>query len=190
VSAKRAPWWFLAMMASVGLAPLLLIEWFKAPDGYNTGEPTRRLIELARGGLGGYMPGGFGPIPREATVSMGVLLIAAWLWIAFCALAIVGRMLPWTSVRRVFLLLSPLVLGLLSFVQACRRIDMPVWFDQRSFWPMCTESGVWVADPMTLRSFGPVLVAAVIIGILLAVLIRLPGWRRGGKDRSFELRAS
>ncbi len=195
VSPSNAAWWFFAMMASLGIAPLLLIAIFQgAPEGRNIGQPVRRLFELAQWGFGGALPECLGPLtfeeqargvghlPREVTVPMGALLISSWAWIAFCALAMVGRLLPWPRIRRGFLLLSPLALGLISLWISRRTVGTGLWFDARYFWAGASEeSGIWTSDPVTMKSFGPVLVAAM-LGALLLACLQL--WSRTGKQAS------
>ncbi|HTF88457.1 MAG TPA: hypothetical protein VK843_08610 [Planctomycetota bacterium] len=185
VTPKRAPWWFLAMMASLGVLPLVLIAgspWTSA--GRDVGAPIRRLVDVEQWGLGGALPEcltpitpeesarGVGHLPREVTVPMGTILIATWLWISFCALALVGRMLPWPRIRRAFLLLSPPVLVASSFGPACHTEASSWWFDPRFFWGLSQHSGIWSSDPLVMRSLGPLLLIALASTAVLAILVR------------------
>ncbi|MEO7155857.1 MAG: hypothetical protein ABI054_14500 [Planctomycetota bacterium] len=185
VTPRRAPWWFLAMMTSLAVLPLFLIACLPfTPADRNIGAPIRRLTDLVQWGFGAALPEcltpntfeesarGVGHLPREVTVPMGTILIASWLWIAFCALALVGRILPWPRLRRPILLLSPLILGVISFVAAFRGHASSWWFDPRFFWPTLAEySGIWTADPLVMKSFGPLLLIAFGSAIVLAILV-------------------
>ncbi|HUR28001.1 MAG TPA: hypothetical protein VM509_07435, partial [Planctomycetota bacterium] len=156
-------WWFLAVVASFGFLPMLLLEILFPPDGRNIGEPIRRVVELALWGLGGALPEclelittegrsrGVGFLPREVTVSTSSLAIAAYLWIGFCTLALIGRCILWPRVRRAFLVLSPGVVGGVLIVVA-RTVTAPIaWFDAELFFGS-VHSGVWRSDPAVLKS--------------------------------------
>ncbi len=175
--------WFLAIMTSLGVMPLFLIAIFRSPEGRNIGAPIRRVFELARWSLGGALPEwlqpisfvdgarGIGYLPREVTVPTGTMLLAAWLWIAFCTIALIGRAIPSARVCRAFLLLSPIVAGGVLIVLARTALAPSSWFDVLLFWITGQDSGVWTSEPAVLRSFGPVLLAAVLSAIPLAILL-------------------
>ena len=119
----------LAMTWSLGILPLLLQLAFPGdlPLGRNLGRPLARLVDLTAWGFGGDLPEaldpitdqerarGVGHLPREVTLPAGILLVAAWLTIAYGALVAIGRLVPRRSRRR-FLVLSPTVVGLLLFL--------------------------------------------------------------------------
>jgi hypothetical protein len=175
--------WFFAMLASLGALPIFLIELFVAPDGRNIGAPFRRVFELAAWGFGGALPEclnpitiedklrGVGHLPREVTVPTGTLMIAAYLWVAFCLLAIIGGAIADARVRRVFLILSPLLVGFYLMVEARVAAKPMAWFDVNLFLGD-SGSGVWESDPTVLKSFGPVLLAAGLSAIVLAIFLR------------------
>lgn len=177
-------WLFLAIVTSLALAPLVLQVAFPAHhlSGRNIGRPLSGLTELALWGFGGALPESLAPItneesargvghlPREITVPMGTLLTAAWIWISFSALALVGRLVPSPRARRSFLLTSPTLLGIACYFSADGEHASSAWFDPRFFWPLaCEDSGIWRSDPVVLRSFGPVL----LIALLCVLVVRI-----------------
>jgi hypothetical protein len=199
----NSAWWFFAMMSSLALLPLLQIAWFDSePDGRNLGIPIRRVIELAHWGFGGPLPEclspitdaeiarGVGHLPREVTVPFGTLLIGAWLWIAFCAIAIVGRWMPAGNLRRGFLLLAPFFLGVTSFIADIGHGDSQ--FAPSFFWPgSALKSGIWRSEPVVMKSFGPVMLAALLCALLLALLVRFwPRSKRTTNDATSAIRTS
>lgn len=189
-SSFHPAWWFLAIVVSLGVTPLFLLASVATPDGRNIGAPLRRVLELARWGCGGALPEcltpitpedlvrGVGHLPREVTVPTGTILLAAWYWMAFCAIALLGGAIRPPRVRRAFLVLSPALLGTLLLAQSWFATGPNAWFDLPLF---TTErnSGVWKSHPAVLRSFGPTLCGACFAAILLGVLL----WRRHGVVR-------
>ncbi len=79
---------------------------------------------------------------------MGTTLLAAWLWIGFSLVASIGRLLSTPRWRGAFYLLAPLLLG----VPLANAIP-----------------GVWTGDPVVMRSYGPALAAALLVGVVLWV---------------------
>jgi hypothetical protein len=177
-------WRMLAMLISLGLVPVIM-QLALPPQsfGRNTGRPFPRVVELATWGFGGALPEalepitaadrprGVGHLPREVTVPVAALLAAAWLWIGFCGLLLMRKLLPANRVRRAFVWLAPLVLGCLCSAVSGRPPDSFGWFDPNLFWPFDSQEtgGVWRSDPVTLRSFGPVLLLALGSAVVLAV---------------------
>jgi hypothetical protein len=175
---------FFAMVAGLPVAALLLQIALPEdrPSDSETGHPIPRLLALAAWGLGGELPEslwpitdeehelGVGHLPREVTVPMGTMLVAAWVWIAFSALAMFGRLVPSPRNRRAFLLIAPTILGMACYFAP---EGAGTWPDPAYFWPEASrDSGIWTSDPPVLKSFGPVLVAALACALLLAFFTR------------------
>jgi len=194
---RPAAFMFLAL-AAFGLWPLALQLLFPEdqPMARDLGEPVRRLFELAAWGFGGALPEaltpstaeelerGVGHLPREVTVPMGSLLIAAWLWIAFATLAFAGRLLRPRRLRFVFGLVAPLLLAL-AFATGIFAWLNEVWpfFDTRFFSPgSLNGAGIWESEPAVMQSFGPVLCTALLLGA--GVLLWATGARGAPADRS------
>jgi hypothetical protein len=189
----RSAWWFPASIAALAAAPIAVLEIAGGFSiGRDVGEPSRRLLDLATWGLGGALPDylapshelerqrGVGHLPREVTVPMGALLVAAWAWIAYCALAISARAIRGRRGRRAWLYVAPVVLGAVAvFLPGTRG----AWgFDPRFFGPdSARDSGIWRSDPEVMRGFGPVLVAALAAAVLYA--LALPRGRRAAAAR-------
>lgn len=149
-----------------------------------TGAPFRALWDLAAWGFGGELPsflapagsGWLGPErlhhpPRDVTVPMGTTLVAAWLWISFSAIAFAARVVHSRRVRQALLLLAPVVVALV----VC-ALDMHSWtsgvLDSGYFSPSGgTRSAIWKADLTTLRSYGPVVLTAIVCAIVLGACI-------------------
>jgi hypothetical protein len=180
-------WLFLAIVVSMSVAPLVLQSVFSEfpRTGRNTGRPFAGLSELVRWGFGGSLPESLAPItseesargvghlPREITVPMGTLLVAAWIWISFSVLALIGRLMPSSRSRRAFLLVSPTVIGIACIVAAFAAGESWGWFDPRFFWPVGRDgAGIWESDPVVLRSFGPVLMIALMCVLLMHLVVR------------------
>jgi hypothetical protein len=152
---------FLLMTLTLGLAPLVLeiVLPEAPPTGRNIGAPLRRLAGLAAWGCGGPLPeclaSGAGHLPREVTVPMGTTLIAARMWIAFCVLALAGRLMRVQRVRIALCLVAPALVA-------------PLWerFDPGFFDPG-TDSGIWTSEPALMRSYGPTLLVALVAALVL-----------------------
>lgn len=168
------------MLVTLGALPLVLQLAIPEdhPSSRDTGEPVRRLVELAAWGLGGPLPEcltpitpqesarGIGHLPREVTVALGSTLLAAWQWIAFCALALLGRVLRSPRRRIAFYLVAPALLGLGTLL-------LPSWkaFDASMFNAM-RESAIWKGEPAVLASYGPVLLVALVALAVLAIAVK------------------
>jgi len=179
---RSGAWTFLALDAALAFMPLVLTIALPEdrPGPRDLGRPAQRLADLALWGFGGPLPEclapitepeiqrGVGHLPREVTVPMGALLIGAWLWIAFCALACTGRALPSLRARRAFFLWAPFVF--LLAVQCVGPVSLG-WFDPRFFAPVgALDSGIWTSYPTVLSSFGPVLAVALACALAMAAL--------------------
>jgi hypothetical protein len=187
IARVKPAWLFLAMVVSLGVAPLVLeIAWPAYVHSHrDLGRPLARVADLALWGFGGELPESLSPItelerarnvghlPREVTVAMSGLFIAAWLWIAFSALLLIGRRLHPPRVRRAFLLLSPTAVGITCYL-AANVWNAPLGpFDPRMFWPLAAEdSGIWTSEPAVLRSFGPVLAVAAACVVLVRFITK------------------
>jgi len=186
-------WTFLGMLLVSALVPLVLQLAFPEEHATHrgTGRPVHDLVELAHWGLGGPLPALLEPsgdaghargidfLPRDVTVPMGATLIAAWLWILFCALAWVGRLVRAPRRRIVLLLLAPPVVGLLSPLASWPLGVLRLGFDPRFFWPLAArDSGIWTSDPATMQSYGRVLLVAALCAVLLAASRVVQGARR------------
>lgn len=196
VTRLSSPWWFLAMLASLALLSLVVLEFPSSTVGArNLGQPTHHLIQLAHWGFGGSLPDcltplnesevarGVGHLMREVTVPLGTLLIAAWLWIAYCALAVIGQFVPGQRMRRAFLLTAPLIGGIVFLVATNSTNVEGSVFDTHFFQLMgARDTGIWTSDPVVMKSFGPVMATALFFGLLLALVQRLPA--RAGRNAS------
>jgi hypothetical protein len=186
-------WLFLASLIVLSLVPLALQIVFPASysNPFSTGRPAWNLVELARWGLGGPVPGylaelaGDGTVrahqnvPREVTVPMGTTLIAAWLWIAFCGIALAGRLIPKLRLRVGAYLVAPLALLVLNFIGIPGGDRLAL--DPRYFGPnSARESGIWQDEGATLATYGDVLLLASILTVVLAtgLVIDRILWRR------------
>lgn len=181
-------WVYLFMTLTLGVAPLFLqiVLPEDNPSSRASGEPIRRLWELTVWGFGGPLPEMLTPIAawqvergvshlaREVTVPVGTTLIAAWLWIMFCVIAFFGRLIRAPKLRIALYLLAPaLVLILPAAIDPCMEIvDRATsgWggFDPDFFGPVsCENSGIWTSEPAVMRSYGPVLLAALGAAVVL-----------------------
>jgi len=161
---------YFMMSLSLGLAPLFLeiVIPESPPSGRNIGAPLQRLWDLVAWSFGGPLPECLSPntgeeiarrvghLPREVTVPMGTLLFVAWQWTAFCALALVGRVLLPRPERLAFYLVAPALLGIVWMVLFAGPFD----------------NAVWTSDPGLMRSFGPVLLGALIAALVLLLVRR------------------
>ncbi len=180
-------WLFLVMLVVLSLIPLALqlLSPASYANPYSTGRPVWNLVELARWGVGGPIPtylAEVGPdgvvhahqdVPREVTVPMGTTLIAAWLWIQFCVIALIGRLVPWPRLRIGAYLLAPLGIGILWLSGSS---GLP-WgkelaLDPRYFGPLSARSsGIWEDEGATLASYGGVMLVAAICTVVLALAL-------------------
>jgi hypothetical protein len=178
---------FLMMLVVLSLIPLALqlISPASYANPYSTGHPVRNLVELAQWGLGGPLPaylaelGSDGVVrahqnvPREVTVPMGTTLIAAWLWILFCVIALIGRIIPWARVRVGAYLVAPLAIGLMWFSGlGGLPYGEKLGLDPRYFMPNAArDSGIWRDEGVTLASYGGVMLLAAICTAVLALAL-------------------
>lgn len=161
---------FLCISLAIGLLPVLLITVFgdAQPVGRISGSPLAALVEAARYGFDGTVPSlmepmhgdqiarGLGHPPRFVTVPMGTTYLAAAGWIVFAALALVGRAILSGSLRRILLLLLPIAAApyaLLGFRQL--------------------ENDLWSNKPWLVAGYGPTLLLAAIMVIVLFTAIRI-----------------
>ena len=187
---------FLGMLLASSLFPLVLQLVFPASyaNPYSTGRPAWNLIQLAHWGLGGPVPHYLAElqpdgtvhahqnVPREVTVPMGTTLIAGWLWIAFCLVALAGRFIPTSRLRVGAYLLTPLALLVLNLMGSSAlpggdRLGL----DPRYFRPWTAEdSGIWKDEGATLASYGGVMLLAAILTLVLALGLVIDRilWRR------------
>jgi hypothetical protein len=179
----RRPLVFLAIVAVFACAPLVLTALYPEviSTGRNLGEPVRRIRELAAYGFGGARPealGVSGGLPREVTVPMGLLLIGSWIAIFFGAIAVAARCIRAPNVRRAFLLLAPLAVGMTTFFLGEVGPKGGTILQPGFFWPFdARDSGIWRSDPAVIASFGPVVLAALASVAALVVLERRVGRR-------------
>lgn len=174
----RGPWIVVASLLVFALLPAALIQW--APDidaePRNLGRPIAGTLEVAHFGLGGPLPAvlvpenqagvarGLGFLPREITVPIGALAVAAVLWIVVCFVLLTGTLLRPPRLRAGYLVLAPF--GALALLW----VPMPFGLNESTLWP---------SDPALLRGFGPLLVTAA----LASALVPLARWlaRRSGE---------
>jgi len=191
--ARARTWLPAALFALVASLPLLLLELLPRPDppARESGAPTLRLIELARFGLGGERPAFLAPetaieherglahLAREVTVPMGSLMIGAWIAIAVVVLALLLRCAVPRRWRALLGALAPPAVVLLHISLGSMQptwLGLPVEAD----WIVALargESGIWASDPSTLRSFGPLLLTALVAVACLASVRVYELWR-------------
>lgn len=190
-------WSFAAMALALGVLPLVLVTVAPALSGRNVGEAPRRVFELVLWGLGGALPEaltpttaqelarGVGHLPREVSLPVSALMQASWVIVIGCVFAIAGRCLPDARARRALLLFAPGAAGALVFVLAAvAHGNAPSLIDARLFLPLGNEdSGVWTSDPATLRSFGPVLLAALLAALVIPPIVALRPLRARADQR-------
>lgn len=180
-------WLFLGMLLWLSLWPLALELAFPGNyvNPYSTKRPAWNLVELARWGLGGPVPtylAEIGPdgvvhahqnVPRQVTVPMGTTLIAAWLWIYFCVIALVGRIVPRPRLRIGGFLAAPIVIGVLWLAGlGGLPLGERLALDARYFGPSSVErSGIWWNEGATLASYGRVMLLAAICTAVLALAL-------------------
>ena len=165
---------FLCISLAVGLLPVLLITVFgdAHPVGRVSGSPLAALVEAARYGFDGTVPSlmepmhadqiarGLGHPPRFVTVPMGTTYLAAAGWIVFAALALVGRAISSGSLRRILLFLLPIAAAPYALVG----------FKQ-------LENDLWSNEPWLVAGYGPTLLIAALLVVVLFTTIRIDEWR-------------
>lgn len=162
----------LLALLVLGSVPVLLTSIPATAAGRVSGSPLAALLEAARYGFDGTLPAsmqpeqadqierGLGHPPRSVTVTMGSTLLAAGAWILFVALALAGRAIPAGGARRAFFCLAPLVLA------PATTVPFPdgAW-----------DRGIWDNQPRLVMAYGPVLAAAAVAAVVLAVAGHLDG---------------
>lgn len=194
----RAGWSFMGMTLALGALPLVLVTVLPAMRGRNVGDAPSGVAALVAWGVGGPLPEvltpvtagelarGVGHLPREVTLSIGALMQASWVVLLACALGVAGRWLPGDLVRRTFLLLAPFVVTASLLIACAAGVgkESPL-FDARLLVPIGNEStGLWTSDPVTLRVFGPVLLAALLAALLIPPMVALGPRREGAGQRA------
>jgi hypothetical protein len=180
-------WLFLGMLLWFALWPLALELAFPGNhvNPHSTGHPVRNLVQLVQWGLGGPVPpflAEIGPdgvvrahqnVPREVTVPMGTTLIAAWLWIQFCFIALLGRSIRPARARISIYLMAPLAFGLMwSYGIGGVPLGEKLALDPRYFGPnSARDSGIWQDEGATLASYGGVMLLAAICTAVLALAL-------------------
>jgi|GEM_PF-2763522 len=177
------------MLASLGLASLILVSLFpeEHPATRPVGSPFQGIRDLVAWGFGGALPSFLAPatsvaerrgvdyLPRVLTVPFGTTLIAAWLWIAFATISFVAKALPGPRLRGMFSLTAAPALGVIAGLVGVSTPEIGP-LDLRFFIPGGDRrSGIWTSDPMVMRSYAAVLLAAV---VLLAILLSIELWPR------------
>jgi len=164
----------LLALVVLGAIPLLLTATGigSRPAGRVSGAPLPALLEVARYGFDGTVPAlmqpetpdqiarGLGHPPRFVTVTMGSTLLAAAYWILFAALALVGRAIPAGRRRWSFFLVAPLILAPATVL-------------------MLSGRALWGNAPWLVRAYGPVLLVAVVLALVLLVAVRRDARREG-----------
>ena len=187
----KGVWLFGAMVLTLGGAGIVLQLALPdlTPAPRDTGAPVRTLGEIVRWNFGGPRPEvlvrGSGNLPRDMTVALGTTLIAAWLWIGFCLLFVLGRFVRSQRLREAFYRAGPalLVPVVFAFEAATARANGRV-FEVAFFQPDgARDSGIWLSGPAVLHSYGSVLLAALAMTALVAV-VRLLELRFGGSLRA------
>jgi len=181
------PWLFFTMTWLLGTLPLLLVTWFPSEHwtwrGVRT--PVQGLWELIEWGFGGPLPAALEPqthvalqrgvdfLPRVITAPMGTTLIAAWLCIAFGLISIISRLVRDSLLRQRFRFLTAPALTFAGFVLAPLQLGIGP-LDFGFFTPLgARRTGIWTSDPVVMQSYGPVLLAA----LLMTALICCWEWR-------------
>jgi len=207
---SKRRWWpvssavlFLLMTLTLGIAPLLLEIALPQdnPASRDTGAPAHGLWELAVWSFGGPRPStlapitdmeiarGLGHLPRDLTVPMDTTLVAAYLWIAFCALAMSGRLIRSRRARLAFFLLAPLLLCVIDFCASGFLGETHHGpFDPSCFVPGSRDCGIWTCEPAVVGSYGPVLLIAIACTFVLALDLAVD--RRARRQARAEIRIS
>lgn len=180
---RRPSWPFFVATATLALFPLLLVSFFPEAhvDPREIGAPARGLWDLARWGLGGPLPAWLEPstsvatargvdyLPRVITSTFGTTLIMAWLWIAFAFTSVLARLPRWPHERLGLRLILPPTIGLAVVVLAAGGFELGP-FEAGFFAPLGSrDSGIWTSEPGVMRSYGPVLLTALLSATLLIV---------------------
>ncbi|MFT7678330.1 MAG: hypothetical protein ACI8QC_002316 [Planctomycetota bacterium] len=178
----------LVGLLAIGACPLLFYGIFG--EGRFPGRLSAKgmsavasLVQAARYGFGGDIPDlmipenapqiarNLGHPPRWVTSPMGVSLNAALFWIQFATLALVLRVIPSSPWRRVPMLLLPLPVSMFVF----RYLGMK-----------SVESGIWDNEPWIVRLYGPVLLVALALTVVLFVAIQIDQRVASAMDRRQE----
>jgi len=176
----RSGWWFPVGALALGSASitLQLLEPGRVPTERNSPGPLVGTLELVAYGLGlGELPPvlhvrfphdvarGMDHLPRDLTVPLSVLTLAAEMLCAYVVLAYWLRFVRSASVRLALGFVAPIGVSVILFVR---------W---RGF-----ASGLWHETPDEIRAFGPSLTAAAFTLAYLAVAWLLHRWRARGLD--------
>jgi len=123
-------------------------------------------IVPGRGAFGGdyQLDRGLGIPPRIVTVTMASSLLAAVHWILFAALALAGRMIQVSKRRRVFLLVTPMIVALAAL--------SPVVLDSGGNMDRALYRGIWKNEPWLVGAYGPTLLIAAIAAAALCLAVR------------------
>ncbi len=163
---------FLLGSLAIGLLPVLLITAFgdAQPVGRVSGHPVPALLEAARYGFDGTVPSlmepmhagqsarGLGHPPRFVTVPMGTTYLVAVGWIVFSILALAGRAIPNGPLRRIALLVVPVGVAPFALFGPHRLGRL--------------ENDLWTNEPWLVAGYGPTLLVAAIMVIVLFTAIR------------------
>ncbi|MFT7678329.1 MAG: hypothetical protein ACI8QC_002315 [Planctomycetota bacterium] len=133
------------------------------------------LVAIARYGFGGEVPGllvressqafggELGYLPRFVGVPLGASYLAALYWVQFALLALMLRVIPRGVARRALMHEGPLVLAVLTFGLGIRR-------------------AVWNNSSSLPTSYGPLLLVACVLTLVLFLAIRVDRRRVAERD--------
>lgn len=160
---------FLTVIA-LGLLPLLLtvLPFDERERALAAGSVPAALVDVFRHGFGGDLPTamfpasshdllkGIGIPPRIITITMAATWFAAVHWILFGLIALLAPLVRHPGRRRVVLLLGPVIAAAGAFTPLRSR---------------ALYMGIWRNEEWFVLSFGPVLLGAGVVALLLGVAL-------------------
>lgn len=181
----QAPGVFFVATLVLAVTPLVVEETWPIDHTQRrvTESPTIAILQFVGWSFGGPRPDclrydmlrGIGHVSRDVTVPMGILLIAAWTSIVFSASTLALRLIRNANCR---LAASFVVAPIFGTVVLIMKDPVGI-FDPGLFPPYADDrSAVWNSDPLTLRTFGFVVLAGVLCSV--ALLVTLQRARRSG----------
>lgn len=163
---------FVAALA-LGLLPLLLIVLpFESRTLARESVPlVETFFEVVAYGFGGGVPGAMEPLsvqdierglkvpPRIVTVTMASTFLAAIAWTLLALVALFSRAFRSDRLRERFVLLAPAGIAALAFI--------PTVLDWGRNMNRVLYRGIWRNEPWFANAYGPVLLVAALITLLL-----------------------
>lgn len=176
---NRGPWIYAGLTLALAFLPVLRFGYFSGEHSIPRGtlNLTTGLWDVFSWGFGAARPEFLKPetvvalnrgadfLPRILTVPVGVSLIFAWLWIAAGTLVLCARRFKSPQNTRAFLLMAPAILG--ALIAVAGTFGASVGPLEAGFFSPDRRDGIWNSDPLVIQSWGPVLLAALLMGFLV-----------------------